>query len=154
MRENLKPLEEYPSKQMPKEYAHQIIVDKFPNATYFSIPREVMDRLDLTPASKLVYGVIARYPRWVHLRWIELAGLSGMSITSVQRALKLLQSKKLIEKKSSSFTASGRIFQQVLYKATPPPKRNYTKRPTTIRNNIGLIVQDFKEYFHEIDLDS
>ena len=114
-----------------------------------------MDRLDLTPAAKLVFGVIAQWQGWVKLRIDEIAGLAGLSAHGARQSLRQLERKQLLERKSYMRFCPGLGPRTITsYKAIRPPKRHYKVKPAILNNTIEDMNETFRRFFNEIDIDS
>lgn len=143
------------SREWTREDAHEATVDLFPNITTAPIPREVLERLDLNPSCKLLYGALAAWRGWVYLRLYQVAGLVGMNPQQARINLRKLEKEGLILRNTRMRpNRAGQMASVTRYKVVPPPKRPRDKTPTPLKGPIKNINEKFKEYFSEIDLDS
>lgn len=123
-----------------------------PTIDSISIPREVMDRADLTPSAKLLYGLVSRFKNGMSMRKGEIAGLLGMSPWGVGSSRDALVKAGLITYKRRWITPTHQM--PAVYRAVPPQKRfeGYTHQPKFTKNKIYKIEDDINDYFDEIKL--
>lgn len=150
-------MKELPSNSLlwTKAEAHDRTVDLFPRLTSITIPREVAERLDIPQNAKLLYGAIAAWNGWVRLRIYQVAGIVGINPRMARENLKVLEEKGLLEiKKHCTRKKSGELVTVSRYRAVPPPRQPRDMTPAPLKGPIKNINERFKEYFHEIDIDS
>lgn len=128
------------------EEAHELMYDRLPDYREFILPREIMERLDLTPNAKLVYAVINAFPTGRRWRMSEISGLTGLSCGNTAMALQLLEDRKLMARERDD-SWNGKLPSK--YTVIKEPSRfDHHMMPKFLQNDIGNIEDELKERFY------
>ena len=125
--------------------AHEWMYDRLPDLQEFTIPRQVLERLDLSMQAKIIYGVLAAFPRARRWRYSEISGLTGICSQHVALGLALLEERGLMERERYK-QWNGRLPSK--YKLTPEPTRFVPGTPPRfLTSDISNIEEELKERF-------
>lgn len=132
-----------------KYQAHEFMLGRMPGIYQYTIPREVGERVDLTPTAKLIYGFLMSFKKpTLRLFYREIAGMCGLEISAVQTAVYDLVERGLIKKWNTKVTPT--LHGPTLYKIMPLPTRNRVQPiPSIMKTNITNIEEKIRERFYD-----
>ena len=134
-----------------KEQLHEMMWDKLYNLRMFRIPREVMERIDLTSNDKIVYAFLKSFPCGVKMKKTSIGGVCGLSTYAVASSLYNLEHAGLMERKTF-FDKRKRFSYPSYYRAITPPKRFSGKKiPRFVNTKIDNIEKVIRNHFYAIE---
>ena len=138
-----------------REEAHDWMWDRRPGFHWGKIPREVMERLDLTPLDKLIYSFFCSYGSIGTIaRKSEVAGICCTTPKMVEVCITNLAKAGLLKINKRFYPDSKRQMAST-YIAIVPPQR-FTGKPTHprfVENDISDIERQIRETFKFDDIE-
>lgn len=135
--------------RLTKAQAHEYMLGRMPNIHQYPIPREIGERIDITPTAKLIYGFLLSFNKpTLRLFYREIAGMCGLDISAVQTAIYDLVEYGYIKKWNTKITPT--LHGPTLYKIMPRATRNVKPQiPSIMKTNITNIEDKIRERFYD-----
>lgn len=132
-----------------KEEAHEYMLGRMSGLYQYPIPRELAERVDMTPAAKLVYGFMASFRRpTLRLFYREIAGMCGLDIGTTKSAVYDLVEHGYLKK--WNYKIATNLHGPTLYKLMPKKSRNVKPEiPSIMKTDITNIEDKIRERFHD-----
>lgn len=134
---------------MTKQEAHEFMLGRMPGLWEYGIPRELGERIDMTPTAKLVYGVLRafRRPR-LRLYLREIGGLCGLDTSATSSALYDLEAHDYIRIIPTYYTPTRRG-PSVIQLLPRPNKKRQQAIPSIMKTNITNIEDRIRARFYD-----
>ena len=133
-----------------KEETYNSMLGRMPTIRQFTVPREVGSRMDLSSNAKLIYGFLANFPPVSRFWQREIAGICGLSISTVASSLYDLKELGLIDFKQTYY-GNHRKGPLAIYRPALP-KHNFIPEVSGImRSNINNIEERIRERFYDVE---
>lgn len=129
-----------------REEAHKYMYWRLSSITRYNLPRDVGERLDISSDAKLVYAFLNSFTTSPRLYRTEIAGMCGLSLDAVSRALFDLQQVGLIRVKKRWY-AKNRSAPSVFVRLPRYSRFKTGEISPMMKNNIKVVEEQIRARF-------